>query len=82
MDFAAVLERIGQHLDRHEQPFALVGGLGLAGYGIARATLDMDLLVPSEAQEGLVEMMESLGCETLYRSSGYSNHLHPDSDLA
>lgn len=81
MDFAVVLERIGDHLEGQGHPFALVGGLGLAAFGITRATLDLDLLVPAAAQDRLIEFMEQLGYETLHRSSGYSNHLHSDEAL-
>ena len=81
MDFAAVLDRIKTQLEGDDYPFALVGGLGLAAFGIARATLDLDLLVPAEAQDTAVALMEELGYETLYRSTGYSNHLHSDSAL-
>jgi hypothetical protein len=78
MDFATVLGLIKNRLERSDHPVALVGGLGLAAFGITRATLDLDLLVPASAQEEVVDLMEGLGYETLYRSSGYSNHLHPD----
>jgi hypothetical protein len=78
MEFTTILERIRRELDAEGYPFALIGGLGLAALGIARATLDLDLLVPAQAQSILVALMEELGYETLHRSSGYSNHLHPD----
>ena len=60
---------------------ALVGGLGLAALGLPRATLDLDLLVPAEAQGRLIEFMERSGYETPHRSAGYSNHLHPDESM-
>jgi Uncharacterised nucleotidyltransferase len=78
MNFAGVLKRIGERLEREGQPFALVGGLGLATFGITRATMDLDLLVSARAQDAVVALMEELGYETLHRSSGYSNHQHPD----
>lgn len=53
----------------------------MAAWGMPRTTLDVDLVVPGEAQDGLVGFLESLGYETLHRSGGYSNHLHPDPDL-
>lgn len=81
MDFATVLGRIKERLERSDHPIALVGGLGLAAFGITRATLDLDLLVPASAQDEVVGLMEELGYETLYRSSGYSNHLHANERL-
>ncbi|MDX1500719.1 MAG: nucleotidyltransferase family protein [Thermoanaerobaculia bacterium] len=78
MDLGAVLRRIAAHLEEEKQPFALVGALALAALGQPRATLDLDLLISADAQETVVELMESLGYETLHRSTGYSNHLHED----
>jgi hypothetical protein len=78
VNFGDVLGRIATHLRAQEVPFALVGGFGLAAFGIPRATLDLDLLVPREAQEAVVALMEDLGYTTLYRSTGHSNHLHGD----
>lgn len=76
-----VLRRLKDHLDARGQPWLLVGGHALAAYGWARATLDLDLLVPGEAQAELVDFMEKLGYETLHRSTGYSNHLHQAADF-
>ena len=78
MDFFAVLKRIGDRLELEGQPFALVGGLGLAALGITRATLDLDLLVSARGQDAVIDFMEELGYETLHRSTGYSNHLHAE----
>ncbi len=81
MKLGEVLRPIAEYLEAQGQPCALVGGLGLAAHGLPRATLDLDLLVPAEAQTALIEFMEELGYDTLHRSSGYSNHLHPDEAL-
>jgi hypothetical protein len=81
MDFSGVLDRIASFLRERRQPFALVGGVALAAYGIARTTLDLDLAVDVSAQEAIVAFMESQGYATLHRSAGFSNHLHADPDL-
>ena len=78
MDLAAVLGEVRGFLDRERIPFAVVGALALHAYGYSRATNDVDLLVGSEAQERLLAFLEQRGFVTLHRSSGYSNHLHPD----
>jgi len=78
MRFGDVLREIAARMEAGGQSFALIGGLGLSSYGISRATLDLDLLVPAEVQDFLVPFMEELGYETLHRSRGYSNHLHAD----
>lgn len=36
--------RLTSHLERHEIPFCLIGGLALAAWGVARYTADADLL--------------------------------------
>ncbi len=81
MNLGRVLELVVTHLSGQEHPCALGGGLGLAALGLPRATLDLDLVVPAAAQGSLIEFMEDLGYETLYRSSGYSNHHHPKESL-
>jgi len=78
VDFAAALDRLGTFLERRGVDWALVGGVGVAAYGLARTTLDLDLVAPLSAQEALVGFLEGLGYETLHRSRGYSNHLHPE----
>lgn len=78
MDFAAVLKAVDELANKHDLRYALVGGLGLAAYGIVRMTLDIDFIVERAAQDVVVEQIEQLGFETLYRSEGYSNHVHED----
>ena len=95
MEFARVLREITEYLDSQRQRYALIGGHGLATYGLSRSTLDLDLVVDSDAQTGVVAFLgsgtflaktyhypflEGLGYETLHRSSGYSNHLHPEAN--
>ena len=45
MDFAAVLKAFDELASKHHLRYALVGGLGLAAYGIVRMTLDIDFIV-------------------------------------
>lgn len=78
MDFAGVLSQVARFLDGGGFRWALVGGVALAALGRARTTLDLDLVVDAEAQSAVVEFLETVGYETLHRSSGFSNHLHPD----
>ncbi len=78
MDFAGEINAIGSFLEQAGFPVAVVGGVALAGYGHARMTLDLDLVTDALAQDAVVAFMESRGFATLHRSTGYSNHLHPD----
>lgn len=43
-------------------------------------TLDLDIVTDSDAQDVLVASLESAGYATLYQSSGFSNHRHPDQE--
>ena len=79
VDFGAVLRMVSTFLEGMGTRFALIGGVALAAYGLARTTLDLDLLVESRGQDDLIAFLEANGFATLHRSTGYSNHLHPDS---
>ena len=61
--------------------YALVGAFALKGYGYLRATEDADFLVRATYQSRIIAYLESLGYETIYRSAGYSNHVHPLANL-
>ncbi len=78
MDFGTVLGVISGFLDEKGYRYAVIGGVALAAYGLPRNTVDLDLVVDSSAQDDLIRFLESLGYQTLHRSSGYSNHRHPD----
>jgi hypothetical protein len=81
VDFGKVLGTLVTFFDREGFRFAAVGAFGLHAYGLSRATLDLDLATESRAQPALIAFLESLGYETLHRSTGFSNHLHPHPDL-
>ena len=81
MNFAAVIELVGGPLTERRILWAICGGLGMAAYGLVRTTFDTDLVTDGDAQTGVVALMEESGFETLYRSRGFSNHLHPDREL-
>ena len=57
--------------------YVLVGAFAVKAYGYLRATEDVDFLVRGAYQSRIVTYLESLGYETIYRSAGYSNHVHP-----
>ena len=78
MDFARELDVVEGFLGKERFRVAVIGGVALTAYGHLRMTLDLDLVTDSAAQETLIAFMESQGFVTLHRSSGYSNHRHPD----
>lgn len=81
MDFARVYGLVASFLEPRGARIAVVGGLGLHGHGVTRATVDLDLVVEADGQDALVAFLEAQGYETLYRSAGFSNHLHADTAL-
>ena len=80
MNFGAVLGVVSAFLDEKGYRYAVIGGVALASYGLARTTQDLDLIVDLAGQNHLIGFLESLGYRTLHRSRGYSTHLHPDPD--
>lgn len=59
MDFGRNLQDLQRFLDGQNISWALIGGVPLAGYGIARTTLDLALAVDADAQGSLVSFMVS-----------------------
>jgi hypothetical protein len=78
VDLERVVPIVVDFLKGAGHPFALAGAVGLHAHGISRATLDLDLVTLRQAQDALVAFLERTGYETLYRSEGYSNHVHGD----
>ena len=81
MRFARVLRGLASFLEGQGLGFALIGGHALAALGLARTTLDLDLVVEGRGQEALVTYLEAEGYATLHRSEGYSNHLHSNPEM-
>jgi hypothetical protein len=78
MDFPRVLGVVSDFLEEKGYRYAVIGGVALISYGLPRTTLDLDFIVESSVQDDLIGFLESRGYKTLHRSSGYSNHAHPD----
>ena len=76
MDFGQVLRTIDGFFEQTGYRYAVIGAFGLHAYGLSRATFDLDVVTPSEAQPRLLAFLEALGYEPLHVSAGYSNHLH------
>lgn len=76
MDFARVYGTLASFLEERGARVAVIGGLGLHAHGVTRATVDLDLVAEWTVQDALVPFLEGQGYETLYRSIGYSNHVH------
>ena len=81
MNFSKVIDEIAGFLHRENVRFALAGAFALHAYGLSRATSDVDFVTEASVRKRLVNFLESLGYETLYSSPGYSNHLHPETEM-
>ena len=81
MDFARVVDHVGAYLDEHQIRWAICGGLGLAAYGLVRTTFDLDLIVDGDRDLEVITFLEASGYETIFRTCGFSNHVHPDTAL-
>ena len=81
MEFARVLDLVAGFFERSGFHYAIIGAFAMHAYGLSRGTFDLDFVTQAEAQAELVAFLESLGYETLHRSPGYSNHLHPMATL-
>ncbi len=78
MDFARVIDAVSTFLRDRDHPFAIIGGVAVAAYGMVRITLDVDFVTSGDAQVDLIHFLESQGYATVHRSTGYSNHVHED----
>jgi hypothetical protein len=78
VNFAGVLDRVEAMLAPGAWRWATAGGVALSAYGHPRLTLDLDIVTERAAQDTVVASLEAAGYATLYRSTGFSNHRHPD----
>lgn len=81
MKFKKVFQILIDFFERERFDYALIGAFALKAYGYTRATQDVDFIVRHEDQGKIIANLESLGFETIYSSTGYSNHVHPLSGL-
>lgn len=80
VNFVAVLDRVDRALAAAGFRSAVVGGVALAAYGSPRLTIDLDLVTPQLAQPVIIPALEQWGYQTLFRSPGFSNHQHAESE--
>ena len=77
MKFKKTFQLLIDFFERERIDYALIGAFALKAYGYTRATQDVDFIARQKDQKKIIVNLESLGFETLYSSTGYSNHLHP-----
>jgi hypothetical protein len=81
MDFTRALALLHGFFEEQHVRWALIGGLALAAYGLPRTTFDLDVVADGDRQDDVIAFLAGAGFETLYRSRGFSNHLHGDRAL-
>jgi hypothetical protein len=81
VNIRTVIEKLTGFFAKEKIEYALIGAFALQAYGYVRATQDIDFVVRGESQERIIRFLETLGYETSYRSSGFSNHVHPIPNL-
>jgi hypothetical protein len=77
MSLKEVFQSVSEYFLRERLDYAVIGAFALYGYGYVRATSDIDFITRLQNQNKIVGFLENLGFETLNRSDGFSNHLHP-----
>lgn len=81
MKFKKIFQLLIDFFELERIDYALIGAFALKAYGYTRATQDVDFIARQKDQKKIIANLESLGFETLYSSTGYSNHVHPLSGL-
>lgn len=71
------LKILANFFEQEGLDYAVIGAFALYSYGYTRATKDIDFITRAEYQQRIIDYLSSLGFETLNRSAGFSNHLHP-----
>jgi hypothetical protein len=61
LDLYEELKALVARLTERDLDFALCGGLAMAVHSLPRATIDIDLLVPSDALEAVRSVLRNLG---------------------
>ncbi|MBI3589884.1 MAG: nucleotidyltransferase [Candidatus Melainabacteria bacterium] len=73
MDFVFVFEYLFKEFQKENIDFAIIGGIALQAYGLARATQDIDLLVLVDNKDKVKEIMTKGGFSLLHESNDVLN---------
>ena len=74
MDFQKVLTLVHQEFGKHGIQYALMGGFAMGALGVARATIDIDLLILADDKVKVRAVLESLGYACAYESENVSQY--------
>jgi hypothetical protein len=73
LDIADELRKLVAALDEHEIDYALCGGMAMGVYGLARATIDIDLLILSDSLDEVFAIAKSLGYNIRGKDMSFAN---------
>ncbi len=76
MEFKKIFRLLIEFFEKEQVQYALVGAFALMAYGYARATQDVDFIMRLTDRDKVIQFLENFGYETIYKSTGYSNHIH------
>lgn len=78
MDFEQVFKALLGEFDRSQIRYAVIGGFAVAVLGLARATVDLDLLVHGDDLGRLQAILAGFGYRQLASTQNVSRYIHPD----
>ena len=73
MDFLGVFRFLLDNFQREGIDFALIGGFALEAQGVVRTTLDIDMLIMSEENTKIKDIMIQVGYELIHESEDVLN---------
>ena len=73
IDILDELRLLVGNLDEHEIDYALCGGMAMGVHGVARTTIDIDLLILSDSLEDVLLIANSLGYNIRGKDLSFAN---------
>lgn len=73
LDIAEELRKLVAVFAEHQVDYALCGGMAMAIHGRLRATIDIDLLIPSESLDEVMTIAKSLGYNIPGKDMSFAN---------
>ena len=73
IDITDELRALVDVLDKENVDYALCGGMAMAVYGLTRTTIDIDLLIPSDALDDVLTIAKSLGYNIRGKDMSFAN---------
>src|SRR5687768_825173 len=73
LDLVEELRSLVRSLDEHGLEYALCGGMAMGVHGVARATVDIDLLILSESLAEVFDIAKALGYKIRGKDLSFAN---------